>query len=122
MRDDCKNLLRTALMQSLPLLRELSAEFQEPYWVWRKEDGWRGRCEARPCLSRIFGVASSALQGLSVPFADAFFNQHPEYAEGHLTSCGGLAAFQLGHDRAYPLSPALLRLWAKYSTFACSEC
>jgi hypothetical protein len=112
--------LKSAILNSLPLLRESPARFQEQYLVWTKqENGWRGEFQLRPNIGLALAAAHKKLEKFGSEFAHVFFKAHPEYAG--LVGFPGLGAQNLSHDKVFLLRSILGNLWERHRTFEVDE-
>ncbi|HLP77473.1 MAG TPA: hypothetical protein VK327_11215 [Candidatus Paceibacterota bacterium] len=123
MEQEIKLSLKQAILKSLPLLHELSGQYQEPYLVWSKrpDGGWQGSYQHRTSVFRVFRAAEDQLQDSSKDFASLFFSKYSDYGGGKLVGCAGLGSQQLAHDKAHILKKAIGCLWNRFESFDCSE-
>lgn len=123
MRKELKLAFKQAIEKCLPVLQNLCGEFQEPSLVWSKrvDGGWEGFQRPRTNLALLFIAAEKQLNQAASDFAEVFFSQYPDYGEGKLVGCAGLASMQLGYDKAHLLKQAICFIWDKYGTFAPTE-
>ncbi len=115
MHQETKLALKEAILRSLPILQELSGQYQELYLVWNKgsDGGWRTTYQHRTCVGRALIAAEPQLNEVIEAFAGLFTLKHPEYR--YLTDP------KVVRDESHILKKALGHLWDKRETFACTE-
>lgn len=123
MDEAIKTALKRAILQSLPILREIAPGCQEPYLFWTKDElmGWRGETRPRTSLRRVFMIADTQLQEAAGKFDKLFFEAFPEYGPGKMVRVLGLTGEQLAHQPGMILERALAFLWHENESFEWTE-
>ena len=120
MHAEPRDLLRQAILASIPHLQPLVAQFSEQYQVWRKIDDsrWHSEFQLRPDMVKVFCEADKQINEASAAFWDSFAAHHPEY-DGTI-GFGGYQ-FNWAMDRSYIVGSAFDYLWRQHKTFDLSD-
>jgi hypothetical protein len=83
MHTETKELLRTAIVQCMPMLAELSRLYRMPTLVWKRTStsNWHGEFVDGPDLLRAYSVADAETSRIAKAFYSSFALNHPEYCQ-----------------------------------------
>jgi Apea-like HEPN len=121
MHEESKILLKKALLDCLPVLKDFSSVFLTEHLVYKKTDesSWYGQTISFPDVRQVFAAANDKIESIGKTFALSFQTNHPEHKS--MVGFPGFVWQNLGDDPIYLFRSALGHLWQQHDSFELSE-